>query len=67
VLKKKILSTLHELEKLSPKDLLDKRYDKFRAMGVFAEGTPPYAPEAEPPKEETGAEEQPKDEKPAKD
>ena len=45
-----ILKQIGELNKLSPRQLLDQRYDKFRAMGVFKEGpvpplTPPPLPE----------------------
>ena len=45
-----ILKNLAQLKKLSPRQLLDQRYDKFRAMGVFKEGpvpalTPPPVPE----------------------
>ena len=45
-----ILKNLAQLKKLSPRQLLDQRYDKFRAMGVFKEGpvpalTPPPLPE----------------------
>jgi len=41
---------LGELKKLSPEQLMDQRYEKFRAMGVFKEGsvpplTPPPLPE----------------------
>ncbi len=44
-----LLKNLTELKKLSPRQLLDQRYDKFRAMGVFKEGpvpalTPPPLP-----------------------
>jgi acetyl-CoA carboxylase carboxyl transferase subunit alpha len=36
---------LAQLKKLSPRQLLDQRYDKFRAMGVFKEGpVPPLTP-----------------------
>ena len=45
-----LLKNLEQLKKMSPKQLLDQRYDKFRAMGVFKEGplpplTPPPLPE----------------------
>ena len=45
-----ILKNLVQLKKLSPRQLLDQRYDKFRAMGIFKEGsvpplTPPPLPE----------------------
>ena len=40
-----ILKNLAQLKKLSPRQLLDQRYDKFRAMGVFKEGpVPPLTP-----------------------
>ena len=37
-IKKKVLKHLDELSKLSKKDLLQKRYEKFRGMGIFTEG-----------------------------
>jgi len=45
-----ISTQLTQLKKLTPQQLLDQRYDKFRAMGVFKEGsvpalTPPPLPE----------------------
>ena len=45
-----LLRNLAELKKLSPRQLLDQRYDKFRAMGIYKEGpvpalTPPPLPE----------------------
>ena len=45
-----ILQNLAQLAKLSPAQLLDQRYGKFRAMGIFKEGalpplTPPPLPE----------------------
>ena len=45
-----ILKNLSQLAKLSPKQLLDQRYAKFRGMGVFKEGpiptlTPPPLPD----------------------
>ena len=45
-----ILKNLLQLKKLSPAQILDQRYDKFRGMGVFKEGpvpplTPPPLPE----------------------
>ena len=45
-----LLRNLAELKKLSPRQLLDQRYDKFRAMGIYKEGpvpalTPPPIPE----------------------
>ena len=45
-----ILKNLSQLAKLSPSQLLDQRYAKFRAMGVFKEGpiptlTPPPLPD----------------------
>ncbi len=48
-----ILHHLSELGQLSPAQLLDQRYHKFRAMGVFKEGpvpplTPPPLPEDNP-------------------
>lgn len=40
-----ILKNLAQLKKLSPRQLLDQRYDKFRAMGIFKEGAlPPLTP-----------------------
>jgi acetyl-CoA carboxylase carboxyl transferase subunit alpha len=40
-----ILRNLAQLKKLAPRQLLDQRYDKFRAMGVFKEGpVPPLTP-----------------------
>lgn len=40
-----LLKNLVQLKKLSPRQLLDQRYDKFRAMGVFKEGpVPPLTP-----------------------
>jgi len=36
-MKKEILNALNELEKLSPEELLKKRIEKFRQMGVFKE------------------------------
>ena len=38
-LKKEIKSNLTRLKKLSTKSLLDKRYKKFRNMGIFEEIT----------------------------
>ena len=45
-----ILKNLAQLDKLGPAQLLDQRYGKFRAMGIFKEGalpplTPPPVPE----------------------
>ena len=45
-----LLRNLAELKKLSPRQLLDQRYDKFRAMGIYKEGpvpalTPPPVPD----------------------
>ncbi len=45
-----IIKHLDQLGKLTPRQLLDQRYDKFRTMGVFKEGpvpalTPPPIPE----------------------
>jgi len=37
-IKKKALKYLDELAKLSKKELLEKRYEKFRNIGVFTEG-----------------------------
>lgn len=34
-LKKDILASLEELKKMSPEQLKNDRYDKFRRMGVF--------------------------------
>ena len=34
-----ISKSLRELKKLKTDDLLDRRYDKFRAMGQFAEAS----------------------------
>ncbi len=40
-----LIKNLSELKKLSPRQLLDQRYNKFRAMGVFKEGElPPLTP-----------------------
>jgi acetyl-CoA carboxylase carboxyl transferase subunit alpha len=40
-----LVKNLAQLKKLSPRQLLDQRYDKFRAMGVFKEGSvPPLTP-----------------------
>jgi acetyl-CoA carboxylase carboxyl transferase subunit alpha len=40
-----LLHHIAQLKKLSPRQLLDQRYDKFRAMGVFKEGpVPPLTP-----------------------
>ena len=36
-LKEALLRNLEELQELSPEDLKNSRYDKFRAMGVFSE------------------------------
>ena len=41
-LKEVLVRNLKEQLKLPTKKLLDKRYDKFRAMGVFETGIPPY-------------------------
>ncbi len=41
-LKQAILRHLREIQALSPADRIQKRYDKFRAMGRFAEGKPPF-------------------------
>lgn len=41
-LKGVLLRNLKELLKLPKAKLVDKRYDKFRAMGVFETGIPPY-------------------------
>jgi len=38
--KKKIIKYLDELEKLSKKELLASRYEKFRNIGIFEEGKP---------------------------
>lgn len=38
-IKSAITKHLSELQKLSKQELLDDRYDKFRAMGVFSEGS----------------------------
>ena len=48
-----LAKNLAQLKKLSPRQLLDQRYDKFRAMGVFKEGpvpplTPPPLPDDTP-------------------
>jgi len=37
-IKKKVLKHFDELSKLSKKDLIEKRYEKFRSMGIFTEG-----------------------------
>lgn len=40
-----LLKHLTQLKKLSPRQLLDQRYGKFRAMGIFKEGpVPPLTP-----------------------
>ena len=40
-----ILKNLAQLDKLGPNQLLDQRYGKFRAMGIFKEGAlPPLTP-----------------------
>ena len=41
-LKDVLLRNLKELLKLPKAQLVDKRYNKFRAMGVFETGIPPY-------------------------
>lgn len=41
-LKECLLRNLKEQLKVPKKKLLEKRYDKFRAMGVFETGEPPY-------------------------
>jgi len=38
-IKKTILETLDELEKLSPEELEESRYQRFRKLGVWREGT----------------------------
>jgi len=40
-LKKCIVQNIVKLSKLSPQKLMNKRYDKFRAMGCFSTETPP--------------------------
>jgi len=37
-IKKKIIKYLDELGKLSKKELIEKRYEKFRKIGIFEEG-----------------------------
>ena len=37
-IKKKIIKYLNELEKISKKDLVKERYEKFRKIGIFEEG-----------------------------
>ncbi|MBN1871050.1 MAG: acetyl-CoA carboxylase carboxyltransferase subunit alpha [Candidatus Omnitrophica bacterium] len=37
-IKKKLIKYLDELSKLSKKELLDERYEKFRKIGIFEEG-----------------------------
>ena len=37
-IRKRILKHLKELEEMSKKELLEKRYEKFRNMGIFEEG-----------------------------
>ena len=37
-----LFRNIQELRKLNPEELLSRRYNKFRAMGVFEEGEPPY-------------------------
>lgn len=40
-----LIKHLSQLDKLSPQQLLDQRYGKFRAMGIFKEGpVPPLTP-----------------------
>ena len=46
-LKECLLRNLKEQLKVPKKKLLEKRYDKFRAMGVFETGIPPYKAAAE--------------------
>jgi acetyl-CoA carboxylase carboxyl transferase subunit alpha len=41
ILKTEILTALDELSKLSPEDLMEKRIQKFRIMGVFQFASPP--------------------------
>ncbi len=52
-LKQAILRNLKEIQALSEPQRLDARYAKFRAMGRFAEGTPPSL--AKPPAKRTRA------------
>ena len=59
VLKEYLFRNLQDLLKLPKDKLVDMRYDKFRAMGVFETGVPPYKtalPAAEGGGEETRAE-----------
>jgi acetyl-CoA carboxylase carboxyl transferase subunit alpha len=48
-LKTVLLRHLRDLEQQPREKLLDDRYQKFRKMGVFAQGTPPYLTQDEPP------------------
>ncbi len=50
-LKKQLLAGLDELTQMSAEQLMQGRYDKFRAMGVFTEAPVPSADEAEEPQE----------------
>jgi acetyl-CoA carboxylase carboxyl transferase subunit alpha len=40
-IKNKIVKYLSEFEKLSKKELLEQRYEKFRKIGIFTEGSQP--------------------------
>jgi len=45
-LKKHLVANIIKLSKLSPQKLMNKRYDKFRAMGPYTELKPPAASKA---------------------
>jgi acetyl-CoA carboxylase carboxyl transferase subunit alpha len=45
-LKKHLITNIQKLSKLSPQKLMNKRYDKFRAMGPYTELKPPAASKA---------------------
>lgn len=49
-LKTVLLRHLKDLDRLPREKLLENRYQKFRKMGVFAQGTPPYLRTDEPPR-----------------
>ncbi|MBL7071635.1 MAG: acetyl-CoA carboxylase carboxyltransferase subunit alpha [Candidatus Omnitrophica bacterium] len=44
-IKKKVLKHIDELVKFSKKELIEKRYEKFRKMGIFEEGVRPNDPD----------------------
>jgi acetyl-CoA carboxylase carboxyl transferase subunit alpha len=43
ILKAYLLRSIRELKQMPVEELLEKRYQKFRRMGVFNEGSPPLA------------------------